>query len=288
MNTNTSRVIYYVTSFDNLDPLIAGAKQGSITHALISLFHLGYNNENNKTGPYVHLNNNVPSDPIFDNLWSIVPTLKANGTSVMASLGGGGVGDYGNLFSNYSTFYPLLKQTLLQYNLQGLDLDIEEYSVTTANVSQLVSDLRNDMPSSFTISSAPVASALTGGGSVSPQVNYNTLLASFDWYNLQFYNGWGSLDGGSPDYSDVVQACGEANVSKLVAGVLTNPNNGSGYIDLNTLTPILQSLASQYPTFGGVDGWNYANALNAQNQVDPLGWSQSISKSIRIPTHTGG
>lgn len=287
MSTNTSRVIYYVTSFTNLDPLVKGAQLGYITHSLIALFHLGYDDETNKTGPYIHLNNNVPSAPMYDTLWSTVATLKSYGICVMASMGGGGVGDFGNLFSNYNTFYPILRDTLLKYEFQGLDLDIEESSVTTANVQQLINNLRRDMPSGFLISSAPVAAALTGGGSMSPSVDYNQLLSAFDWYNLQFYNGWGSLDGSSsPDYPAVVSACGASNVSKLVAGVPTNPQDGDGYISVGALTPILSNLAVQYPMFGGCDGWTYQHALDAQGNVDPLGWAKSISQSVRVLSQT--
>ena len=297
--TNSNRVILYMTSFNNLSPLVSSAQDGVLTHVLVGLFHLGYDNESTKTSPYVHLNNVVPSDPSLATLWSTLSGIQGPNFKVMASLGGGGVGDYGNLFSNYSVFYPMLAATLKQYNFDGLDLDIEEWGVTTADVQQLVSDLRRDFqnrPGGFLISSAPVASALTGGGSVSADVNYNQLLSQFDWYNLQFYNGWGSLQNGSssappnynPNYAGVVAACGASNVGKLVAGALTNPNSGGGFVSLSALCPIISSIAETYPGFGGVFGWNYQNALDTEGNVDPLGWAESISGAINTSSENVG
>jgi hypothetical protein len=297
--STTNRVILYMTSFNNLAPLVTSAQDGVLTHVLVGLLHLGYDNETNKTGPYVHLNNIPPDDPSLDNLWSTLKSIQGPNFKVMASLGGGGVGDYGNLFSNYSVFYPMLADTLTTYNFDGLDLDIEEWGVTTANVQQLVGDLRKtfqNRPGGFLISSAPVASALTGGGSVSADVNYNQLLDQFDWYNLQFYNGWGDLQNGSssappnynPNYAGVVTACGSTNVGRLVAGALTNPNSGGGFIGLSTLCPIISSISESYPGFGGVFGWNYQNALDTDGRIDPLGWAESISGALNTSSENVG
>ena len=281
------RVIFYITDFTYLGPLVQCATQGYVTHVLVALFHLGYDDETNKTGPYVHLNNLKPDDPTYTQLWKTVPALQSKGVKVMGSLGGGGVGDFANLFASsqgYTTFYGLLKNMLQQYNLDGLDLDIEEPdpSVNTGNVSKLVSDLRRDFQGragGFLMSSAPVAAALTGWTPVSPNVDYNQLIGQFDWYNLQFYNGWGDLDpsGGQPHYDDVVNACGLKYVPRLGAGVLTNPHDGNaGYNSLSNLNGILSGLLKTYPTFGGVTGWTYQHALNDQNQVDPFGWAKYI------------
>jgi len=288
--TTGNRIIYYVTDFDNLTPLKSCAQNGYLTHALVGLFHLGYDDESKKTGPYVHLNDYPPDDSRYDDLWQAVSDIQSYGVKVMGSLGGGGVGDYGNLFASYTVFYPLLKGALQTHDLDGLDLDIEEDSVTTADVQKLVDDLRNDFKNragGFLITSAPVASALTGGGSVSAGVDYNQLLSQFDWYNIQFYNNWGDLENGSdsqppnynPNYEGVVNACGSQSVNQLVAGALTNGANGGGYIDLSQLSPIISALAGKYSNFGGADGWNYHNAL-----PDPITWAQTISNAVNSGT----
>jgi hypothetical protein len=290
------RVIFYATDFSNLAPLVQCANEGTISHVLVGLFHLGYDDEVHKTGPYIHLNNLNPNDPAYNSLWSTVQTLQSKGVRVLGSLGGGGVGDYGNLFAtpqSYNTFYGKLRTTLQQYNLDGLDLDIEERdpNVNTQNILNLVNDLRNDFQShagGFTIVSAPVPSALTGGMNISPYVDYRQLIYYVDFYLLQFYNGFGNLnpaDKTRPHYADVINKVGSTYASKLVAGVLTNPIDGSppgsGYNSLAALGPIIGELLKTYPDFGGISGWTYQHALNQQGNQDPLVWSTTMRDYLK-------
>ncbi len=178
----------------------------------------------------------------------------------------------------------MLKNTLQKYNLDGLDLDIEELgsNVDTEHVRGLISVLRRDFQGregGFLMSSAPVAAALSGGGSVSPNVDYKRLIDQFDFYNLQFYNGWGDLNpaGAPPHYDDVVNTCGLANVHKLVACVLTYDDHGNdGYNSLSALKVILSGLLKKYSNFGGITGWTYLQACDDQNHVNPVGWASYI------------
>lgn len=282
------RVIFYATDFSNLAPLTECAKGGYITHVLIGLVHLGYDHQIKKTGPYVHLNNWDLSDSRYAPLWEAMANWQHLGVQVLASLGGGGVGDYTNLFAtsgSYDTFYTLLKTGLQAHNFDGIDLDIEEADahVNTKNVGKLVSDLKRDFgsrPGGFAITSAPVACALTGCQlrSPSPNVNYNELIDDFDFYILEFYNGFGNLNprASGPHYSDVATAF-PTRTAKLVAGVLTNKEDGgSGYNSLTALTNELANLVKAYPNFGGISGWTYQHALNAAGQIDPRGWAKAV------------
>ncbi len=117
----------------------------------------------------------------------------------MASLGGADVGDYRNLFGAYDTFHPLLTGTLRHYALDGIDLDIEEASVTTAAVERLLDDLRADSSETFAVTAAPVGSALVGDPPGWSKVDYQRLLPQFDSYNVQFYNGEGDIVHGGKD-----------------------------------------------------------------------------------------
>jgi alkaline phosphatase D len=309
-------IIFYATEFGDLEPLIKSAGQYAsqpyITHVLLGLFHLGYDNED-KTRPYIHLNNKNPDDPGYATLWEKVKIIQRRGVRVMGSLGGygkrpneDGVLDYTNFFTSdqtYQTFYQLLRDTLKKYNLDGLDLDIEEIApwVNTANIRQLVRDLRNDFQGfqrGFLITSAPVASALTGGNNVSPNVDYPQLFEQFDFYLLQFYNSFGQLnplkDHDSktrPTYSEVADRYPDKE-HKLIAGVLTNPKDGThGYNLISTLSPILTNLTLSYRGFGGVFGWNYQNAVVDNNVKDPFGWAKSVWTALRmkpVPTTLEG
>ena len=283
MSNESRRTVLYVLDSTNLTPLNDTVHAGNISHILVSLLHLGYNDEENKTGPYIHLNDDVLCDE--QAVWKQVPAWQKAGVKVLGSMGGADVGDFNNLFSAYSLFYPILKNAIQTYNLDGLDLDIEESNpaVNTANVEKLVNDLRSDFSNregGFIVSSAPVASALTSTNSVSPNVNYNDLLSIFDFYNLQFY-GWGDLSGNgdpsTPNYDTIINTVGQGNVKKMVAGTLTNPSDGNGFLPTNTVTALTSKLVKSYPDFGGIMGWHYSNALNSANQVDPAGWCAAIS-----------
>jgi hypothetical protein len=260
---------------------------------LIGLFHLGYDPPrapHEPRVPYVHLNNDPPSDPRYDELWSIVRLTQAAGVEVMASLGGGSVGDYGNLFDAYDTFYPLLRDTLREYAFDGIDLDIEEPSVTTTQVQRLLRDLRADFAEreGFAITSAPVGSALVGDPPDWSKVDYRSLLPLFDWYNVQFYNGEGDIVHGgnepwNPTYEQVVAAVGVENAHKLVAGVLTNKDDGgSGYSNVRQVAAKATLLASRYWDMGGIDGWTYQNAVGPSGVQDPVGWAQTLTEAFAM------
>src|ERR1700680_916999 len=79
------------------------------TDVMVAAFHLGYDSNNR---PYIHLNDNLPGDPMFKVMWKDVAPRQKNGVSVRMMLGGAAQGSYANLFSHWNTFYPILKGTL--------------------------------------------------------------------------------------------------------------------------------------------------------------------------------
>jgi hypothetical protein len=284
------RLIYYVTEFTKLDALIQCAEQNYLTHVLIGLFHLGYDNESRKTGPYIHLNNlNVTDQSYCDlYLWDKIKILQDMGVKVLASLGGGGVGDYTNLFNAYDKFYPLLKNMLKDYKFDGIDLDIEESNdvVSTSNITRLVNDLKRDIPNGsdshrFTFTSTPVASALLDQRySESPNVNYLALIDIFNFYILQFYNGFGDFLK-YQDFNDSFKRTFNKPVPKFfVAGILTNSLNGSeGYYPLSTVETQINQICF-LDSFGGICGWNYQNALDKHSDVNQVGWASTINDAL--------
>jgi hypothetical protein len=246
------------------------------TDVMIAAFHLGYDSNNN---PYIHLNDNLPSDPMFDQMWQEVATLQSYGVTVRMMLGGAAQGSYADLFSNWDTFYPILTQTLQQYNLNGIDMDIEE-NVTLANAQMLISQLNADFGPRFIMTMAPVASAFTGGPNLSG-FSYQQLFASeqgqrINWFNGQFYSGFGSMI--SPgDYEQIVQAGWPP--SKIVAGVIGNPADGSGYVPTPLVMHTVSTLIGLYPSFGGVDCWEYFNALPG-GLPDPVEWAADMAMAM--------
>jgi probable HAF family extracellular repeat protein len=147
--------------------------------------------------------------------------------------------------------------------------------------------LRKDLGGGFIVTSAPVASALTGGSNISPGIDYAKLIKKdwFTWYNLQFYNGFGDVLGGaygSPDYEAVLEANRGVSPRKFVVGVPTNPDSaGANYHALSALAPKFEELARKYPHFGGVYGWTYQEA-QVEGHLDPVGWTRGVAQALGI------
>jgi hypothetical protein len=127
---------------------------------------------------------------------------------------------------------------------------------------------------------APVAAALIGAGNLSG-FDYRRLEQSsgpqISWYNAQFYNGWGDARNGQMYRSIIAQGWPP---NKVVLGLLTNPSNGSqGYVSVEVIGPVLATIIEQFPTFGGVMGWEYFNSLPGDTK-EPWQWAAEIALSM--------
>jgi len=127
---------------------------------------------------------------------------------------------------------------------------------------------------------APVASDLSGGSEFSGGFSYSQLESDvgsdINWYNAQFYCGWGDLS--STSNYDAVIANGFP-ASQVVAGTVTNSANCSGYVDPGTLANTLSSLAGEYSDFAGVAGWEYFNAVPVNNG-GPQSWYAAAGNAL--------
>lgn len=293
------RVVTYFANYPqdptlpaNLAMLADACQKGYLTHVILGLFHCDWvdRTKTQHDDPCVSLNTLYLNDPRLQPLWETVKFLQARGIKVIASFGGGGVGDYSHLLDPAQPYwYPQLRAMLKDYGMDGIDLDIEEDTavVTTANVRALAKKLRKDFGKKFLITSAPVASAMIpGGGSVSSGVDYRKLMKQgwFDWYNLQFYNGFGDILGApysSTDYEAVLNANKGVSPKRLIPGVITCPSAGSPstYHALPSLVPKLRELALKYPDFGGLYGWTFESA-QVEGRTDPVGWTRHVSEAL--------
>ena len=286
-NTAASKrvVYYYQTQYSNgtyvsLAPLYASANLNAsgnpyTTDVLVGAFHLGAQSD----GTQIHLNDDPPSSSMFTQMFQETATLQSKGVNVSLFLGGAGDGSFENLVSNWSTYYPVLKQTLETYNFNGIDLDVEDGTETTAEIETLINQLRSDFGSSFVITLAPVATDLTEGSGLS-NINYKQLYAdegsNINWFNVQFYSGFGSL-ASTTDYQDCINNGFPANV--VVAGMLSNSAEGSGYVDISTVQNTVSSLVSSYSNFGGVDAFEYFNA-EPGGTANPAEWGTDFAQTM--------
>ncbi|WHT18794.1 glycosyl hydrolase family 18 protein [Crossiella sp. CA-258035] len=272
-------VVYYQTQYSNgatgdyVSPLPLLTNNTGVTDVIVAAIHLNAD----KT---VHLNDHPPSHERYTRMWQDLKSMRDRGVNVIGMVGGAAQGTYANLERDFATFYPLLKNVITTYGLNGVDLDVEE-KMSQAGITKLIDALRKDFGSGFLITLAPVASALHGGGNISG-FNYETLYrergSQINWFNAQFYCGWGSM----ADTAGYDRIIGRKLIppAKVVAGVITNPASCGGYVELDKLKSTIKQLTQKYPTFGGVDGWEYFNS-NPGGTARPWEWAKEITSAMR-------
>ncbi len=273
-------VVYYQTQYNNgtyVSPLALTEHRTGVTDVLVSAVHL-----NDVNGPYapVHLNDDPPSAAKFDQMWRDLKAMQGQGVNVLAMVGGAAPGSHTRLDTEFDTYYPLLRDFIEEYGLNGVDLDVEE-DMSFAGIERVIDALRADFGPRFLITLAPVGTALSGGGNLSG-FDYEQLYRDrgddIAWFNAQFYNGWGSM-ADTRSFDDII-ARGVVPEQKVVAGSLTDPaNGGSGYVDITTLKSTLGKLVDRHPGFAGVAGWEYFNAQPGGTAA-PWEWVAEVSDAL--------
>ncbi|KAJ7460649.1 glycoside hydrolase family 18 protein [Mycena latifolia] len=276
--------VYYQTQYDNsLAPNSPFGHYVSplplitlITHLLLAAFHINFDDIS------VHLNDFPPENPFFDQMWADIAIVQSTGIKVIGMLGGAAPGTYTCLTPDlFDTYYPVLAGYIEKYNIDGLDLDVEQ-STPIDDIVHLINRLKSDFGEDFIITLAPVASALVEGPNLSG-FDYIELEKRvghhISWYNAQFYSGFGSF---FPDdmYLDIVAFGRGLHPSRLVATTLTNPDAGFGFIDIDSITSSVQDLAQRHDfNFGGVAGWEYFNSLPGGNN-QPYLWAKLMADTM--------
>ena len=258
------KTIYYYQSFVGLDKLLTHVQD--IDVIIVSSIHFGKNN--NK--PYIHLNNNEPSDKIFNELWLQTEKASVKGCKIMLMMGGAGYA-YRVLFSNFHLYYPLLVETIKDKSwITGIDLDIEE-NVKLSDVQMLINCLVRDFGKNFTITMAPISSSLESDGGSMAGFNYKELYESEEgkhihWFNTQCYYSFSFKT-----YDSIIK--NGYPPDKIVMGM------ESGQFDNSTFKNALQEvkkIKETYPNSAGVFDWEYLNA--PPDSKDPSQWASLMKK----------
>ncbi|KAK6833220.1 Chitinase [Apiospora arundinis] len=235
----------------------------SVTHIIVAAIHIN-DDPNGLT-----LNDHAPADPRYATLWAELRIAQASGIKVLGMLGGAAKG-------LLRPVYNVIKER----GLDGIDLDIEE-AMSLGGVIRLIDRIRADFGPDFLITLAPVAAALLDVRRNLSGFDYEALEvmrgSQIAWYNTQFYCGWG--DASNPIMYEMIVARGWAP-EKVVIGLVTDAENGAGFVPWELLKANLTLLKFQFSRFGGVMGWEYFNS-SPGGKDKPWEWAQRMTSLLR-------
>ena len=262
------KTIYYYQTFVGLHDLMNHVQD--IDVIIVSSLHFGKDKNNQKN---IFLNDNLPYDPIFNDLWLETEKLSVQGCNIMLMMGGAGFA-YKELFSDFDTYYPLLKRLITKKSwIRGIDLDVEE-NTSIENIKMLINQLVRDFvinDNDFIITMAPVSSTLITDGSSFAGFNYKELYNSEEgkyihWFNTQCYNSF------SYDTYEAIIKNGYPP-EKIVMGMESGQFNESSF---NEALDEIKKIKNKYPDFSGVFDWEYLNA--PPDKTDPSQWSKRMKQ----------
>jgi len=255
------KTIYYYQTFVGLNKIFTHIEDIDVIN--ISSIHFGKDKEGNKS---IHLNDNKPYDPIFNDLWFQTEKAFYQGCTIMLMMGGAGLA-YNELFSDFELYYSQLKQLINEKTwIKGIDLDIEEHT-TIDNIKMLINRLIKDFGNDFIITMAPVSSTLQSGGSSMAGFSYKELYLSeegkhIDWFNTQCYYSF-TMD----TYESIIN--NGYPPEKVVMGMESGQFNESNF---NEALNEIKKIKEKYSDFSGVFDWEYLNA--PPNKEDPSEWAR--------------
>ena len=264
MNCSSVVANYY----QPLGPLDSDLEKTAFTHYCLAAVHFGTDAEGK---PYMHLNDHVIDDPVFEKPMAQLQQLHAQGKTIRLMVGGAGSA-FQQLFSDYSVYYGLLRNALKARPwITGIDLDVEEQVLQT-QIEQLILNIDADFGPDFIVTMAPIAPSLASNSPGMGGFVYRDLLQTkagqrIDWFNGQFYGGSWS--------ADTVDAIVENGVpaSKVVMGMLF-----SDFPTLKSLSQAALQLAAanrRHPTLRGAFVWEHDLA-----KPSPNGWAAIVSSAL--------
>ncbi|KAL2126505.1 hypothetical protein VTI74DRAFT_794 [Chaetomium olivicolor] len=299
-------VLYHQTTHSNasrpisLLPLINNPRI-ALTHLIIAAFHVNANST-------IHLNDHPPSHARYRTLWREARALQSAGVKVLAMVGGAARGSFSpqtldaNSTAAFERSYALLRDAVAEHGLDGVDLDVEEH-MSLAGITRLIARLRDDFGAGFVITLAPVATALArrrrplevlplGGGANAAAPVGGKNLSGFDYaalehevgrevtfYNVQFYNGFGSVSGRNSTMFDMIVDAGW-EPRRIAVGQLTSPRNGGGFVEHADLGRAVGKLREKYGEIGGIGGWEYFNGVPG-GAKRPWVWAEEMTRILR-------
>jgi hypothetical protein len=231
-----------------------------------------------------------PADRRFDWLRDEIKQVQQTGVHVTMMLLGNWTMLDGNDTAFFEASYSGIHDAVTLYGFDGIDLDVEDVGGYTGDpnwrpkpigydgIVRLIKRLKCDFGSDFIITMAPVAAALSGGGSLSAfsypklEKEYGALIA---WCNAQFYNGWGSLRT-TADCEVIIKTGFPAK--KVVMGLATSGST-SGFVNQTIVSSAVKQLSIS-TGIGSISGCGYLDGLPG-GKAAPRKWVQWAANALK-------
>jgi alkaline phosphatase D len=252
------KIIYYYQTFVGLEKL---KKQYDTTDLVISSIHFGEGK--------IYLNDNEPTDEKFNTLWKETEEIGVDSSVRISCMMGGAGGAFTKLFSDYELYYGLFRDLIVSKPwIQGVNLDVEE-TVSIDDIKKLINNIRGDFGVNFTISMAPVSSAMEEdipgmGGFVYKDLFKSPEGSNIDWFNCQCYESFSLetykkiIDNGYPE-------------DKITMGMM------SGQFSDDSFVKVVHDIKSSYPNVAGFYDWEYLDA--PPNKDNPSEWAKLVKNA---------
>src|SRR5215207_821735 len=117
--TQKRTVVYYQTQYSNgatgtyVSPKPLIDRNTGVTDVLVAAIHLNDNK-------VVHLNDHPPAHSRYTQMWKELAAMQARGVNVIGMVGGAAPGSFTRLDTRFDEYYPLLRDTIRTYRLNGV------------------------------------------------------------------------------------------------------------------------------------------------------------------------
>ena len=246
----------------------------------ISSLHFGTDSEGRK---YLHLNDQNVDEvgPFLAKLKTFIDNTSNDKLEFRFMLGGAG-GAYHALFSDYETYYDLLRQFIVTNEfISGIDLDVEEELDTSADLSllkikklikRIYSDTHGfmDRARGFNITLAPVASSLIGSEIGLGGFSYKDLLKSSEGamisgLNVQVYGCFNQ-----ETFRQIVE-------NHFSPKILTIGMLGDEFTSATEFASAMTTIEDSKKTIDDVQGFILWES--GDSTIDPYQWGRSILRA---------
>ena len=239
------KTIYYYQTFVGLHNLFVHLQD--IDVIIVSSIHFDKSQ--------IYLNDNLPNDKIFDELWSQTHYASAQNTTIILMIGGAG-GAYQELFKDFENNYKQLKEVKID------------------DIKMFMDRLIKDFGDNFLLTMAPVSISLmhdfSGMGGFSYKELYESKQGKYiKWFNTQCYASF------SKDTYDRIIKNGYPP-EKIVMGMMSGQFDKTNF---KTALNEVKKIKDKYPNMSGVYDWEYLDA--PPDEHDPSIWCKLMKQIIK-------